>query len=373
MAKPKRRYKGGYLRQRFTIDGKQYEVYAETREELNKKEAQKREEIEKGIQDVYNPTLNNYYNHFTDVRRRELKESTIRAQGVQYRCIASVSMTANLKFGEMRIKDITRRDIETAREKLLRDGKTPQHLNNCFAHLNHVFNAAVLDDTIQKNPCKLLKQLKREAPLIGENKHRALTIEETQRFFKAAAERNSYYTNDFLIMIKTGARIGEIAALYQTDIDRKKGFIHIRRTVTRNEIGGYEIGNSTKTYSGKRDIPLTTEVIEIIKNQQELNRALFGLEQDGLLFKSAEGDILREYGANREIKRICKAAEIEPFTCHAFRNTFATRFIEQQPENYKILSEILGHKDVSITLNLYTHVMAENKIIAMNDIMIKTG
>ena len=80
--------------------------------------------------------------------------------------------------------------------------------------------------------------------------------------------------------------------------------------------------------------------------------------------------ILREYELNREIKRICKQADIEQFTCHAFRNTFATRFIEQRPQDYKILSEILGHKDISITLNLYTHVMTENKVNAMQDIKV---
>lgn len=363
----------GYYRKTFTYEGKRYAVYGKSSQELLEKEVAKREELENGIQDYYNPSIRDYYKHFTDVRRRELKEATLRAQRSQFNNIADVIMPSGEKFGQMRINDITRRDIETAREKLLQSGKTPENLNNCFAHLNHVFNAAVLDDTIQKNPCKALKQLKRENPVIGENKHRALTEDETKRFFEAAEARHSYYINDYLLMIKTGMRIGEISALYPTDIDRASGFIHVRRTVTRDEIGGYQIGSSTKTYSGNRDIPLTSEVLEIVKDQQALNRSLFGLEQNGLLFKSAEGGILREYGANREIKRICKAAEIEPFTCHAFRNTFATRFIEQQPENYKILSEILGHKDVAITLNLYTHVMTDNKVIAMKDILIKTS
>ena len=88
------------------------------------------------------------------------------------------------------------------------------------------------------------------------------------------------------------------------------------------------------------------------------------------MFKSSEGDILREYTVNREIKRICKDAGIEYFTCHAFRNTFATRFIEQRPQDYKILSDILGHKDISITLNLYTHVMIDNKVKALKELNI---
>jgi integrase len=282
-------------------------------------------------------------------------------------------MAEGVLFGDMRMKDITRKDIERAREILLKDGKTPQNINICFAHLNHVFHTAVNDDTIMKNPCKALKQLKRDIPPIGENKHRALTEDETIRFFKAAEERNSYYLNTFLLMAKSGMRVGEVTALYRTDIDRKNGFIHIRRTIARDEAGAYIVGDDAKTKSGQRDIPLTDELYGIIKAQEALNNVIFGMEASGLLFRGAEGQILREYSLNREIKRICAAADIEPFTCHAFRNTFATRFIEQRPQDYKILSEILGHKDVSITLNLYTHVMTENKVRAMNDISVKTS
>lgn len=371
MAKQKRY--NGYLRKTFTYNGKRVYIYGKTAQELAENELKKRNELESGMQSLINPTLNCYYNSFSNIRRREIKESTLRAQRCQYNNIAGVKMASGITFGEMRIKDITRHDIEKAREALLKAGKTPQNLNNCFAHLNHVFHSAVLDDTILKNPCKALKQLKRNAPLISENKHRALSVEETKRFFEVAGDRKSYYLNDFLLMIKSGMRIGELSALYRSDIDRRNGFIHIKRTIARDEAGNYIIGADAKTKSGVRDIPLTDELYSIIKEQESLNHMLFGLELNGLLFKSADGLILREYCINREIKRICTAAGIEPFTCHSFRNTFATRFIEQRPQDYKILSEILGHKDVAITLNLYTHVMTENKVKAMQDIMIKTS
>ena len=206
---------------------------------------------------------------------------------------------------------------------------------------------------------------------ISETKHRALSEGETIRFLKKAEERNSVYANLFKVMLLTGMRIGEVAALYLTDID--KDFIHARRSITRDEIGQYIVGNDAKTESGKRDIPLSNEVRNALRAQIRQNDQIHGNGWNGPIFQSYGGEILREYTANREIKRICADAEIEMFTCHAFRVTFATRFIERRPQDFKILSEIMGHKDISITMNLYTRVMQESKVIAMKGIKIKTS
>lgn len=361
----------GYYRKTFTYNGKRYFVYGKDSKELTEKTAQKIKELQDGVQNRQNPTLNRYYEYFTERRLKEQKGATIRAQKYQYKNIAEVELSKGVVFGELKIKDITRRDIETARDILLTSGKTPENLNICFAHLNHVLECAVIDDTIDKNPCKALKRLKRENAPISENRHRALTENEIIDFFKASEDRNSYYHNIFKLMALTGMRIGEVGALYLTDID--SDFIHVRKTITRDDSGNYYIGDDTKTYSGKRDIPLTPEIKKLIRDQRDLNKLIFGAESLGTLFKSSEGELLREYTANREIARICKTTSVEKFTCHCFRVTFATRFIEQRPQDFKILSEILGHKDISITLNLYTRVMKENKIKAMNELQIKTS
>lgn len=376
MARYKKNAKG-YLRKTFTIEGKKYCVYGKDYNELFEKEMKKKADVlaenESRKQDLHNPTMDDYYKTFTDIRRTEVSECTLRGQKYQYENISNVIMKNGQSFGSLRIRDITRRDIELARQSLLESGKTPENLNICFAHLNHVFHNAVLDDTIDKNPCKALKRLKRSKEEATKTKHRALTEEETLKFFEAAKNRNSFYYNVFEFMIRTGMRIGEVAALYSIDFDRINGFIHVRKTITRDEAGSYYVGENTKTSSGVRDIPLTTDLIQILKNQEELNRMVFGFDCEGLLFRSSEGEILREYTLNREIKRICKDAGIEFFTSHAFRDTFATRFIEQAPQDYKVLSEILGHKDISITLNLYTHVMNESKVASMNSVRIKVS
>ena len=168
-------------------------------------------------------------------------------------------------------------------------------------------------------------------------------------------------------MIQTGLRIGEAGAIYRKDIDYSANMLHITKTILRDEIGAYLIGDSTKTDTSTRDIPINDTIRGILKDQIKQN-GLIRLQ--GPIFTLPEGGLLREYSVNREIKRICAKAEIDKFTSHAFRATFATRFIEQRPQDYKILSEILGHSNIKITLNLYTHVMQENKIKAMEGITI---
>lgn len=372
MAQKKRR-KDGYLTKSFTYAGKRYFIYGRNAAELMQKEIEKRQQLEKGTADRENPTLKKYYEYFTSIRKTELKESTLRAQAIQFKTIASTEIDNGVIFGNIRINDLSRRDIETARQTLLNNGYTPEYINICFAHLNHILNTATIEETIIKNPCKALKPLKRVSETVNETKHRALSEEETIKFFKAAGERKSIYFNTFRMLLCTGCRIGEISSLTPADIDERNHTIIIHKTVTRNEIGQYIISDTTKTKAGKREIPYTTEIQKIIANQKELNSLLYGIDinKNVCLFKSADGQILREYTINREIERVCKAAKIEKFTCHAFRNTFATRFIEQRPADYKILSEILGHKDISITLNLYTHVMKENKINALESLNIK--
>ena len=367
-ATQKKRADGRY-RKSFRFNGKKYDVYGRTMQELAQAEHEKRQQLEQGTEERKNPTLNDYYDRFTDFRRSKVKESTIRCQVFQFRNCADIAIDKTGRtLGEMRIRDIKPYDIQMVQAALEKSDRTTETVNNCMAHLSHVFNAAVRDETIDRNPCRCIERVKRTETPARETIHRALTTEETKAFFKAA--KGSYYENMFRLMIQTGIRVGEMAAISPFDVDGKGMMLHITRTVTRDETGAYGVGNTPKTDAGNRDIPLTDQALQSIKAQQALNRLVFGNVTHSTIFRSVEGALLREYQINREINRICKRAGIEKFTCHAFRATFATRFIEQRPQDYKVLSEILGHSNIKITLNLYVHAVKESKISAMNAVEI---
>ena len=367
----------GYYRKRFRIEkgGKVYSVYAKTLEELRENENKKRLELEKGLQQLKNPTLSQYIKHHLQECEKITKTATIYAKTHAFNLISSVKISDSLTLGEIKLKDITRRTITDAREILLQSGKTPEYLNVCFVHLNGLFNNAVREEVINRNPMEKLQKLKRQNEKINETLHRSLTQEEIKLFFEYAKKRNSAYTNCFLFMIKTGTRAGEATALMITDIDLKTNKIHINKTITKDLNGTYIVGNDTKTEKSKRDIPLTSELLEIINAQEQQNKFLFGVTDinDSRIFKSVRGKILTASTLNKEIKAICEDAGIDTFTCHCFRNTFCTEFINQRPGDYKILADLVGHSNVSLTLNLYTHTTESQKENSMNSVYIKTS
>lgn len=365
MAKKNKR---GLFKKHFRVDGKDYYAYGKTTTEAEQAKTAMIAKIKLGIIERDNPRLNDYYERFTEYRRSSTKEATIRGQVNQYRKCAAITIYNNVKFGDIRIRDIKPKDLQTVQKALEAIGNSTRTINDAMAHLNHVFNAAVIDETIDRNPCKSVSKLRRTEPQARDTIHRALSEAETTQFLEAA--KDSYFINVFLMMLNTGMRIGEVGALTELDID--SSYIHVSKTITRSEDGSYCIGDSPKTSDSNRKIPLSDATKEIIARQRKLNTQIFGtmIDLKKPLFRSPQGMLLRENTLNREIKKYTDILGMEYFTSHAMRATFATRFIEQRPQDYKILSEILGHADVNITLNLYTHVMDDNKIQAMNSISI---
>lgn len=352
----------------FRFRGKVYSVTGKTKEEALLKKIERLKALEAGEEDRVNPTVNSYYdNVFTPNRRDKIRESTIRGQAYQFRDAASVMIPGTgCCFGDLKMSEVMTRDVLAVQKALRDSGRTTETTNNIMAHVSHVFNRAVRDRTISWNPCNAVDKLQRVEPKAKDTNHRALTEQEVKTFFEAL--QGSYYENICRMMIQTGMRVGEIGALLPADFDMKEGVIHVTKTISRREDGRYYISDTPKTDAGNRDIPITPAVHQIMKNQQKQNLQIFGrIDIDKPVFRSAEGELLREYFVNREIKRKCKQTGIDHFTTHAFRATFATRFIEQQPQNYKILSEILGHADIMVTLNLYAaHKSKDLQSEAMN-------
>ena len=188
---------------------------------------------------------------------------------------------------------------------------------------------------------------------------RAMTIEEQQAFTNYLMSMPislEPYKNVFLFQMFLGLRIGEALALKKTDINLQRNVVSVQRTLTYDKEKNLIVGNRTKTYSGKRDVPIPEfirdNVIEQMKESEN--------HKDNLLFTSSNNTLVFTNNINYRLKRILKAMGIDGISTHSLRHTFGTRCIESGMRAVAV-QRLLGHKDVSVTLNTYTTIFDKYK------------
>lgn len=141
------------------------------------------------------------------------------------------------------------------------------------------------------------------------------------------------------------------------DIDWENYKIDVNNTLTKDENDNVYLGDRTKTYSGQRKLNMDSMVIYILKMALEE----FIPNPNNLLFCRENGDLINEGASNSAFKRFCKKHNItngKDVNQHMLRHSFATRKIEGGMPA-EVLMVILGHKDVSVTLNTYFDAFAE--------------
>lgn len=387
MARSKRRYIGmnqqpdGRWRKRFTVDGQRVTVYGKTPQEAEEKAIERRIKTVEGTYQKNNAiTLNQYFKEW--IKRKEGHVSGKTVYEYQSRYASSIEHTA---IGRRRIQKIERRELlnfqmETAAEH------TPRVANNAIMLIGAILKSALLDEIISKNPCVGIPRMKSHKKAARDTIHRALTPQELEAFMKAA--KGGWYYNAFCLMLATGLRAGECGALEWANVDWKNNVLHIRRTVSRNRTGETIIGNDTKTKQSRRDIPMNAEIKRILEAQRTFYRNLHWDKVEDIhsrIFENTRGGIMTGGALDLTIRRLLEkhnaAAEqgkgiggimvIDHFSVHALRDTFATMAIIRgmQPNTLK---EIMGHKYLSMTMDLYAHVLDEEKQKAMENLRIFT-
>ena len=370
------REKNGRIEYRFVYKGIRSSVYGKTIKECREKELSKRQEIERN---VYKPgkelTVSEYFERWIAAKQDTVKETTLRTDRILFNAMAETEIdAAGQAFGDIKLLAVESDMVEKLRsemrtvhtvtnkgQRITRKPRTTRTTNDSLSLLKSIFQSAVNKGIISRNPVIEIKALKRVEPAARDTKHRALTISETREFLSAASE--SAYYNLYVFLLHTGCRIGEAGALLPGDFDGKG--IRISRTITRTESGGYIIGSETKTAAGRRFVPLDHEAAEAAGRQRTVNALVDNvIDMNKPVFRSSYGSLLKSGSVNEDITKYCRAAGIERFTVHAFRDTFATRCVESgmQP---KVLQDIMGHSDINMTMNLYAHCMEETKEVQL--------
>lgn len=288
-----------------------------------------------------------------------LKFETNQIAPAQYgRISRSIDQLERSPIGNKNIDTITSDELQAYLNSL-------KYLSNSMiekAHqqLNQAFNIAMNKGYIMQNPMTNVIRPKsnKEDKVV-----RALTVEEQQQFTNWLIKKpiNEYkYRNVFLIQMYMGLRVGEALAISTHDIDLRNKRINIHRTLTTDEKGNVIMGNKTKTYAGKRILPIPDFLYPYIIEQMQIANAQKNNEEK-LLFRPSNSKYCRRSTINNELKRILKNEfNVTDISSHSLRHTFGTRCIESGMAPV-VVQRLMGHKNIAVTLNTYTSVFDKFK------------
>ncbi len=342
-------------------EGKSYSVYARGISEAKKAKTDLAYKLDHGtFIEKTKITFGKWFDTWiNEYKKNRVKNSTLNEYQKYYNgCLKD-------RLGSKKLADIRGEHIQKLYNELIEEDYAISTIKIISTVINGCFRQAFKNGLIEKNPVELA-ELPRQT---GKKKGRMAMTKDQQNLFMEYAKA-SYLYNFFAVMLRTGMRSGEVRGLKYIDIDKKDNVLHVQRTLKYIEGIGY-LEDTPKTKTSMRDIPLTTEILDILERQKNywdfeivrLDRYLFCNENgDPLSRERVQGEI------DRTIKRIREAGYDFPrITSHVFRHTFATRAIEagMAPQ---VLKTILGHSSLAMTMDLYSHVLPDVKAEEMKKI-----
>ena len=245
-------------------------------------------------------------------------------------------------------------DVQTFVLQKLAEGLSQKTIKDMLIVLKMVLKFGAKNKLIEYNPFEIQFPTEREKQGIE-----VLTKANQKRIMNYVQEHFTFRNLGVYICLSTGIRIGEICALTWNDIDTENGIIYVRKTIQRIYI--IENGSrhtellldTPKTKNSIREIPMTKNLLQLLKPLKKIvNSNFFVLTNDA---KPTEPRTYRNY-----YKKMMENLNIPELKFHGLRHSFTTRCIESNCD-YKTVSVILGHSNISTTLNLYVHPNLEQK------------
>ena len=228
----------------------------------------------------------------------------------------------------------------------LSDTLSPKTVRDIVTKLKEIINFYEEEHNTKLNIKKM------SLPKMNKKEIQILSNKEKQKLEKYCIEQNSLKSLGILICLNTGLRVGEVCALRWENVDFETRRIHVEKTIERiyskEENKTIVIIDTPKSITSVRTIPINSKLYNILKQIRGKSK-----KTDFVLTGSSEHYVEpRNY--QYHFKEILKRNKVKKYKFHTLRHTFATNCIEAGMD-IKSLSEILGHADVSKTLNIYVH------------------
>ena len=262
-------------------------------------------------------------------------------------------------LGDIYVQSLRTPHVQRMVNDMLARGLSPKNIRDTYNNINAAMKKALVLRMIPYNPCEgvVLPKLKRyKAKVYNINMiHQVLGV----------AEGTDMYL-PILLCTTAGLRRGELLALRWEDIDFQNNILKVRNNLVRGE-KDYII-KEPKSESGIRDIHIGSEVVSYLKKERakyvtDMMNYGIGFRNYGFVIRQYDGSPLKPDSMSRKWRRFLGTNNLPPIRFHDLRHSHATALI-QAGVSPKVVQERLGHSDVQITLNTYTHVLPEMDIEA---------
>lgn len=289
-------------------------------------------------------------------------------QGVRYNTRIGYNFVSNIlgkePFSRLKVSNVKVSDAQKWIIKMYNDGKEYSTLSSICGVVKPAFQMACNEDVIRKNPFDF-----KITDVVPNNskKREALTEDEQIEWLSFIKNDKTYckYYDEFVVLLNTGMRVSEFCGLTSKDLDFNNRKINVDHQLVRERNGKYYV-EKTKTQAGCRFIPMTNEVFQslkrIIENRPKLKIEPFVDGYTGFILVDKNGNPKIALHIENEIrwslKKYKKLFPNKPpiiVTPHVLRHTFCTNMINAGMDAKK-LQYLMGHSDVSTTLNIYTHM-----------------
>jgi integrase len=362
------RRKDGLYMARYWVEtpkgSKRKTIYGKKRDEVADKLARALAERADGIvYDDENLTVGEYLNSWLKGSvRGSVRQSTFDRYEI------AVRVHIKPALGRVKLKKLSPAHVAGFYQDRLAAGSAPASVNKLHVTLRKALDQAVKWHMVPRNVAEAVK-----APRPAPPEMRTLSAEETRKLIEVA--RGDKLGALYMLAVHTGMRQGELLALKWQDVDLENAKLSVRRTLTMSN--GRILLGELKTKRSRRTIRLTDAAIQAL--HEHLARQLEGMERlgdayrdEGLIFASQVGTPINPTNLRRRsFAALLRRANLPKIRFHDLRHTCATLLLSRNVHP-KYVQELLGHANIAITLDTYSHVipgMGDHAMRAMEDVL----
>ncbi|MDL2236666.1 site-specific integrase [Christensenellaceae bacterium OttesenSCG-928-K19] len=349
-------------------------VYGKTETEVKRKLLELKKDVYRGVGGSKKVLFNDYFERWLVVYKRNiLKVTSFDKYEETYRT------QIKPHFLQKQLCNITPKDIQQVLDATVetvsyrRAEKVFRLIRSCYKYA-----CDMGDIPVKKNPmlyCKLPDEslYKPKRPIIVFEKEQVYKLEKAAELrFCRNGNLKFGYGNLIVFLLHTGIRRGELLGLKWSDIDSEKKIVKIRRNVVKIRVfevkdslkdAKYEykhVEQSPKTKNSIRDVPLNSKAIKALNEYKKRCIKKGNLQE--YVARSTKGNPISSFMLTHTLQRMCEESDIdvERHSLHCLRHTFATRLLRAGVLVEQV-SKWLGHADTSTTLEVYNHLMLNEK------------